>query len=167
MIPKPLAAPTEISKEKPKEADASQDKGVAGVHEGGDAAGVGTGVAGTGKAAPAPAPTPTPTPEPPPPPPPPKVTTISEDTEPPVPISQGRPSPPPEFVAAGEDAVVVVKFEVTESGSVANARIVKGHPLLDAVVLAAVRSWKFKPAMSQGRPVAYPKTVKIPFRIRT
>jgi protein TonB len=165
--PKPLEAPKEIPKEKPKEADASQDKGVAGVHEGGDTAGVGTGVAGAGKAAPAPVPTPAPTPSAPPPPPPPKVVTISEDTEPPVPISQTRPKPPADFVAAGEDAVVVVKFEVTEGGDVSNVRIVKGHPLLDAVVLAAVRGWKFKPAMSQGRPVAYPKTVKIPFRIRT
>ena len=52
-------------------------------------------------------------------------------------------------------------------GDVAGARIVKGHPLLDAVVLAAVRTWRFKPALSQGKPVAYPKTVKIPFRIRT
>jgi protein TonB len=95
------------------------------------------------------------------------VVAISEDTEPPVPLSQPRPSPPAEFVAAGEDAVVVVKFEVTEAGTVANARVVKGHPLLDAVVLAAVRGWRFKPAMSQGKPVAYPKTVKIPFRIRT
>lgn len=163
--PKPLEAPKEISKEKPKEADPSQDKGVAGVHEGGDVAGRGT---GTPRATAAPAPTPAPTPTPSAaPPPPPKVVSISEDTEPPTPLSQPRPAPPAEFVAAGEDAVVVVKFEVTESGDVTNVRVVKGHPMLDAIVLATVRTWRFKPAMSQGKPVAYPKTVKLPFRIRT
>lgn len=164
--PRPLEAPREVPKEKPREADPSQDRGVSGVHEGGDVAGRGAGTRGTGTAPPAPAPTPTPTPSAPPPPPP-RVTTISEDTEPPVPVAQPRPQPPAEFVAAGEDAVVVVKFEVTEAGDVTNVRIVKGHPLLDAAVLAAVRTWRFKPAMSQGKPVAYPKTVKLPFRIRT
>ncbi|MCS6899721.1 MAG: hypothetical protein RMJ98_06580 [Myxococcales bacterium] len=33
--PRPLEAPKEISQEKPKEADPSQDKGMAGVHTGG------------------------------------------------------------------------------------------------------------------------------------
>lgn len=165
--PAPVAVPTSVSRDKLKEANPADDKGAAGVHEGGDVAGTqgGTGTA----AAPPPAPPPPVVSQPvAAPPPPPKTVAIDENTEPPVAISQPRPAVPDELRREGVDAVyVVVRFVVTETGDVADAVIVKGHPLLDASVLAAVRQWKFKPATSQGRPVPFPKTVKIPFKLKT
>jgi protein TonB len=61
--------------------------------------------------------------------------------------------------------VIVVKFVVTESGDVTGVTIVRGHPLFDAVVLATVKTWKYKPALVAGKPVAVFRVAKIPFRI--
>lgn len=165
--PAPVAVPTALSRDKLKEANPADDKGAAGVHEGGDTAGT-QGGTGTAAAPPPPPPPPPVTTQPPAAPPPPKTVAIDENTEPPVAISQPRPAVPDELRREGVDAVyVVVRFVVTESGDVSDVVIVKGHPLLDAGVLAAVRQWKFKPATSQGRPVPFPKTVKIPFKLKT
>ncbi len=100
--------------------------------------------------------------------PPPKVVALSEDTEPPVATSQTQPAYPPALKAEGVEGFVVVRFLVTEAGTVDDLRVVKSSdPRFNDGVLAAVKTWRFKPATSQGRPVPYPKTVKIPFRIRT
>lgn len=101
-------------------------------------------------------------------PPPPKVVALSEDTEPPVALAQAAPAYPPALKAEGVEGFVVVRFLVTETGAIDDLRVVKSSdPRFHDAVLAAVRAWRFKPATSQGRPVPYPKTVKIPFKIRT
>jgi protein TonB len=117
----------------------------------------GTG-AGTGRVVPAPTASAPPAP---------RVVALSEDTEPPVPIAQAQPVYPPALKAEGVEGFVVVRFIVTEAGAVDDVRIVKGDPRFNDAVLAAVKTWRFKPATSQGRPVPYPKTMKIPFKIRT
>ncbi len=65
--------------------------------------------------------------------------------------------------ADGISATVVVRFVVSETGEVTNVTIVRGHPLFDAGVLATVRSWRYQPAVFEGRPVAVFKTVRFPF----
>jgi len=52
------------------------------------------------------------------------------------------------------EGVVVVQALVLEDGSVGDCRIVNSVPLLDDAAVAAVRQWRFKPALSAGRPVA-------------
>ena len=66
----------------------------------------------------------------------------------------------------GIEALVVVKFVVEEDGQITDVKIVKGHPLFDDVVLAAVRSWTFEPATLDGKPVRMARMVKIPFRLK-
>jgi len=48
-----------------------------------------------------------------------------------------------------------VKFVVGDSGQVEDVKIVKGHPLFDEVVLAAVRGWTFEPATARGQARAH------------
>ena len=67
----------------------------------------------------------------------------------------------------GIEAVVVVKFTVSEEGAVEDLKIVKGHPLFDEVVLAAVRTWTFEPATLDGKTVRMTRMVKIPFRLKS
>ncbi|MBX3229494.1 MAG: energy transducer TonB [Labilithrix sp.] len=76
------------------------------------------------------------------------------------------PAYPEDARRQGIEAVVVVKFVVTADGRVEDARIVKGHPLFDAAVLASVRDWTFEPATLEGQPVRMVRMVKIPFRLK-
>ena len=62
--------------------------------------------------------------------------------------------------------MVVVRFVVAEDGSVDELRVVRGHPSFDAVVLGAVRGWRFSPATLEGRPIRLARVAKIPFRLR-
>jgi TonB family protein len=41
---------------------------------------------------------------------------------------------------------VLVEIEIDEQGDVVSARVVSGHPLLQAAMLKAARAWKFRPA---------------------
>jgi TonB family protein len=60
-------------------------------------------------------------------------------------------------------ATVLVQALVLEDGSVGDIRIVKSVPLLDEAAVAAVRQWRFKPALSGGKPVAVWVAVPIRF----
>ncbi|MCC6589356.1 MAG: energy transducer TonB [Bryobacterales bacterium] len=58
-----------------------------------------------------------------------------------------------------------VRFEVlvAEDGTVANATLVSGHPLLVAAAQEALRGYRYQPTLLNGRPVAIVTTVDIPF----
>jgi protein TonB len=76
------------------------------------------------------------------------------------------PAYPDEARRQGIEALVVVKFVVEADGQLSDVKIVKGHPLFDDVVLAAVRTWSFDPATLDGKPVRMARMVKIPFRLK-
>ena len=154
------APPTEIPKEAPREGDPRNAKA-----EGPEGDGDPNGVAGgTGRAGVAIAPAPTAPAAPPPPPPP--ILQIAEVSTPPVARSKAMPAYPDDARKEGIEALVVVRFVVEEDGRIADVKIVKGHPLFDDVVLAAVRTWSFEPATLDGKPVRMARMVKIPFRLK-
>jgi protein TonB len=154
------APPTELPKGPPQEGDPNNAKAEGPAGEG-DPNGV---AGGTGRGGIAPKPVETAPPAPPPPPPP--VLQIAEVSTPPVPRSKSMPGYPDDARKQGIEALVVVKFVVDETGQVADVKIVKGHPLFDEVVLAAVRGWTFDPATLEGKPVRMARMVKIPFRLK-
>jgi len=94
--------------------------------------------------------------EPPPPPPP-------KPTPPRAPISGGvlngkaislpKPSYPPIAKQAHASGTVVVQVTIDENGSVISAHAVSGHPLLQAVAVAAARGARFSPTKLSGQPV--------------
>jgi len=56
---------------------------------------------------------------------------------------------------------------IDEEGCVRNTRILKALPLgLDVTTLAAVRSWTFRPATLEGRPVPVYYVLTVPFPAR-
>jgi protein TonB len=133
-----LKPPDEIPLEKPKESDDP----LAEAGETGPQDGFLDGVeGGTGTAAVKP------------PPPPPKA----EKLIPPSPMSSNAEKPKYSSAAKrkGIEGVVVVSFEVTETGKVANPRIVSGPPELHETVLKFVMEWRFKPAHRGATPVRY------------
>ena len=57
-----------------------------------------------------------------------------------------------------------VQFVVTETGEIQDLKVVEsGGALLDEVVVAAVRTWKFQPAMKRGTRVKAQTTFKQTF----
>lgn len=66
---------------------------------------------------------------------------------------------PPAYPATsrrlGEEGLVVLRVELDESGSVSAARVAgsSGHARLDEAALAAVRTWRCRPALRDGREV--------------
>ena len=94
--------------------------------------------------------------EPPPPPPP-------QPTPPRAPISGGvlngkaislpKPNYPPIARQAHASGTVVVQVTIDENGNVISAHAVSGHPLLQAVAVAAARGARFSPTKLSGQPV--------------
>ncbi|MCC6348301.1 MAG: TonB family protein [Candidatus Eisenbacteria bacterium] len=67
---------------------------------------------------------------------------------------------------AGIDGTVLVQALVGKDGRVRDVRIQKSVPALDAAAVAAVKQWVFKPAQSEGRPVAVWVAVPVKFSLR-
>jgi protein TonB len=73
---------------------------------------------------------------------------------------------PPEAQQERISATVELQLTLNEKGEVYQARIVRGHPLLDKAALAAVYQWKYAPTLQNGKPVPITGTVKIIFKPR-
>jgi periplasmic protein TonB len=95
-------------------------------------------------------------------------TRVLEDDTPPEPISQTKPEYPSSAKAAGIEGVVVVKYVVSETGAVIDAKVIKGPPELTAVCLAAVKTWRFTPAKDvTGKVKAVTRIARFPFKLKT
>jgi TonB family protein len=64
-----------------------------------------------------------------------------------------EPEYPPIARMSGAGGPIVVEVEIDEQGNVVTARVVSGHPLLQAATLKAIRAWKFKPVEVNYKPV--------------
>ena len=68
-------------------------------------------------------------------------------------ISLPKPAYPPIARAAHAAGTVVVQVLIDENGSVVSAHAISGHPLLQAVAVAAARQARFSPTKLSGQPV--------------
>jgi periplasmic protein TonB len=68
-------------------------------------------------------------------------------------ISLPKPPYPPIAKQAHASGTVVVQVTIDENGNVISAHAVSGHPLLQAVAVAAARGAKFSPTKLSGQPV--------------
>ncbi|MCE2460203.1 MAG: energy transducer TonB [Pseudomonadales bacterium] len=70
--------------------------------------------------------------------------------------------------ASGVEGRVVVRYDVTVAGTVANAIVVESEPpgVFDDAALNAVRSWRFRPMVEGGEAVPAPARVsELVFRL--
>jgi protein TonB len=148
--PKEMVAPREMPTEAPREADPSEDKGVA-VYgdgkgdpaglEGGQAGGVVGGVAGGAIALP-------------------------EDAVPPMPAdSNAIPPYPQEARAAGKTGTVVLKVVILANGTVADVQVMRGEEPFVSAALQTVRKWKYEPARYKGQAITVYRIIQIPFKL--
>ncbi len=78
-------------------------------------------------------------------------------------ISLPKPAYPPIAKQARASGTVVVQVLVDEKGNVVSARAVSGHPLLQAVSVAAARGAKFSPTKVNGKPVKVSGVIRYEF----
>ena len=78
-------------------------------------------------------------------------------------------TPPPDYplqyLCAGAGGEVTLVVQIGADGAPADVRVeyASRHPELDAAAIAAVRTWRFKPATSRGKPVATKIRVPVKF----
>ena len=148
--PKELVAPKEMPKEAPREAEPSQDKGIAvyGEPGQGDPAGLegGTqgGVAGGQVGAIA----------------------LPEDAEPPMPAKTNSvPVYPQEARAEGKTGTVILKVIILADGRVADVQVMRGDEPFVSAAVKAVKAWRYEPARYKGQPITVYRIIQIPFKL--
>jgi protein TonB len=70
---------------------------------------------------------------------------------------------PDEAQRARVQGIVIIEFTVGVDGAVADARILRGIPLLDQAALDCVRQWRYEPTLLNGRPMPYKMTAAVTF----
>lgn len=147
--PKELVAPKDMPLEKPAEADPSMDKGLAVYGEGeGDPAGLEGGTAGGvvgGQVG---------------------AIALPEDGVAPAPDADNRiPTYPQVARAEGKTGMVILKVVIRADGAVADVQVMRGEEPFVSAALAAVKTWKYKPALYKGQPITVYRIIQIPFKL--
>lgn len=85
---------------------------------------------------------------------------------PPTPVNRMPPQFPRSLLKKGVGGKVILTCVIDANGQMTSAKVKSssGHSLLDQAALDAVRRWKFKPAMRQGKP--FKATCNIPFNFQ-
>jgi periplasmic protein TonB len=150
--PKKLVAPREMPKEAPREADPSEDKGIAAVGEEGkpDPAGLEGGVTrggvvgGTVGGA----------------------IQLPDDAIPPKPVKTNAiPQYPQQARAEGKTGAVVLEIVVLADGTVGNVKVVRGEEPFASTAVETVKKWRYEPARYKGLPISVYRTFQVTFKL--
>ena len=77
---------------------------------------------------------------------------------------RAKPDYPKTAYEKGIEGTVDLEILIDVKGRVAQARVTKSIPELDAAALACVTKWRFVPAQKEGRPVAALAVVTVTFK---
>ena len=80
-------------------------------------------------------------------------------------VQQVPPAYPVVARMGGIQGKVVLRVRIAKDGSVAEIKLIRGHPLLAAAALQAVNQWKYSPFTSDGKPVEATTTVEVTFSL--
>lgn len=80
-----------------------------------------------------------------------------------------KPRYPESSRQAREEGIVVLKAEVTDTGTVESESLISssGHPALDASAQSAIKRWRYKPATQNGHPVHSSREVRVTYNLTT
>jgi periplasmic protein TonB len=87
------------------------------------------------------------------------------DLKPPTKLRHVAPAYPELARRAGIEGVVVLECVIDPSGHVADVKVLRGHPLLEAAAVDAVGQWLYASTRLNGLPVAVLLTVTVRFTI--
>jgi TonB family protein len=149
---KPLVAPQKMPEAPPKEAEPSQDKGIAVVGEPGpgDSAGleggISKGVAG-GQVG---------------------IVELPEGAVPPRPLAgNAQPRYPSQARRMGKTALVVLRVVILADGKVSDIKVNSGDEPFVTAAVRAVKQWRYQPARHQGLPIAVYRELRIRFELES
>lgn len=149
---KEFRAPREMPTDVPKEADPSEDKGVAvyGEPGRGDPTGLEGGVARGGVAGGTVG----------------GVVELPDGAQPPRLLPGATVPPyPPAARADRKSGTVVLKAIVYADGTVGDVRVLEGDEPFVSAAMTAVQSWRYEPARLNGQAIAVYREIRIPFKL--
>ncbi|MCP3064028.1 TonB family protein [Myxococcus sp. K38C18041901] len=92
---------------------------------------------------------------------------LPESAKPPVELAGNlQPEFPQQARSAGREGLVVLKLVVTERGEVRDVTVMRGEEPFVSAAMRAVSTWRYQPAVLEGRPISVYRVVKVPFRLR-
>jgi protein TonB len=80
-------------------------------------------------------------------------------------IYKRTPIYPPIGVATRAQGTVVLQATISKSGTIENLRVISGPPILQQAALDAVKTWRYRPYMLDGQPIAVETTVNVIFTL--
>jgi TonB family protein len=80
-------------------------------------------------------------------------------------VQRVNPTYPPQARSHGIDGDVVLDVTIGDDGSVHKVAVVSGPGILTNAAVAAVRQWRFSPALLNGKPLEIQKRVTIVFKL--
>jgi protein TonB len=102
-----------------------------------------------------------------PPPPPPQIPVrLHSGIQPPRKVVDATPDYPALARQARVEGIVIIEATIDVRGDVQSAKVLRSIPLLDDAAVAAVRQWKFTPALLNGVPVPVIITVTVNFKLQ-
>jgi protein TonB len=104
--------------------------------------------------------------DPPPAPEPPKIYRVGGVIREPKRIVDVPPVYPAIALAARKEGVVILEAMLDETGQVAQLKVLRSEPLLDAAALEAVKRWRYTPTLLNNVPVPVLLTVTVRFSLR-
>jgi TonB family protein len=78
-------------------------------------------------------------------------------------VKQTPPVYPPLAAQAGVTGTVTLGVLIAKDGTVQNIQVIKGHPLLIAAAIDAVKQWTYRPTLLNGEPVEVATSVNVNF----
>ncbi|AFE10521.1 ferric siderophore transporter, periplasmic energy transduction protein TonB [Corallococcus coralloides DSM 2259] len=93
---------------------------------------------------------------------------LPETGTPPEPLAANLiPEYPSDARSKGLEGLVILKGVVEVDGRVTGLKVMRGDEPFASAALAAVRTWRFKPAVVSGQPTAVFRIFKVPFRLKS
>lgn len=80
-------------------------------------------------------------------------------------IAGDAPQYPPDAERARIQGTVVLEATISKEGAVTNLRVISGPPMLQQAALDAVKTWKYRPYLLNGQPVAVETQINVVFAL--
>jgi len=91
---------------------------------------------------------------------------LTSEVTPPEKTTHVNPIYPETARVSRSEGAVILQIVIGRDGSVEQVTVIRADPLFEAAALDAVRRWKYRPAVYNGRPVRVYQTVRIVFTLK-